>query len=340
MSHNIEKYIRDIIVAHGPLSLDRFIQISSSYYYSNRNPIGENSDFITSSEISQMFGEMLAIYIVEVWREKLQKQFVLIELGPGNGTMMRDILRTLKNFPEVYNGIAEVALVETSIQLAEKQKNALKKFSNLNTNHYQNIEEVDGDNFFVLANEFLDALPIKQFVLKDGDIYELVVSLDEKNNFRYGLIPNVNRMINVEQFKDNQLIELSRQRDEYSQSIAKKISNNKGYALIIDYGYLIPPNKSTLQSVSQHKKLDVFDSIGKSDITSLVNFNQLKCVFTEFNISTEINTQRDFLLDLGILQRAEILSRASPENEKITRQMQRLIDKKEMGELFKVLKTM
>ena len=155
MTRNINNYIKDIININGPLSIDKFMQIASSYYYSNFDSIGQYSDFITAPEISQMFGEVVAIYLSEMWYRKIAAKFTLVELGPGNATMMSDILRTMRNFKDIYNSISEVALIETSDKLRIVQENTLKKFDDIKINWYQDLDELNGEKFIIVANEFL-----------------------------------------------------------------------------------------------------------------------------------------------------------------------------------------
>jgi NADH dehydrogenase [ubiquinone] 1 alpha subcomplex assembly factor 7 len=340
MVQNINNYIKNIININGPLGVDKFTQIASSYYYSNFDSIGQHSDFITAPEISQMFGEIIAIYLSEMWYQKVSTPFILVELGPGNGTMMSDILRTMQNFKEIYNNISEVALIETSSKLQRMQKNTLKNFDNLQINWYQDLDELEGKNFFIVANEFFDALPVKQYLLKEDKIYEVVISLNEENNFTFGLVDNISDIIGIDKFSSNQLIEVSEQRSNYVNKISSKISDNKGLAIIIDYGYINPPNKSTLQAVKKHKKIGLFNNVGESDITSLVDFAKLQENFKKNNIISSIMNQSAFLLRHGISERAKMLVKCGASREKIDYQVNKLISNKEMGDLFKVLITL
>lgn len=339
MKQNINNYIKDIININGPLSIDKFTQIASSYYYSNFDSIGQHSDFITAPEISQMFGEVVAINLSEIWYNKIAAKFTLVELGPGNGTMMSDILRTMQNFKEIYNSIGEVALIETSHKLRMVQENTLKKFDDIKINWYQDLDELHGENFIIVANEFFDAVPIKQYFLKGNKIYEVVISLDKEGYFTFGLVNNVSHLIDINKFGNNKLIELSEQRANYVDKISSKISSNNGGSIIIDYGYLEPLNKSSLQAVKLHKKVELFDNIGESDITSLVDFTSLQKGFEKNNIISNITNQSDFLFKYGIIKRADILVELGALKEKIDFQLNKLTSDKEMGSLFKVLVT-
>ena len=339
MTQNINNYIKDIINNNGPLSIDKFMQIASNYYYSNFDSIGQYSDFITAPEISQMFGEVVAIYLSEMWYRKIAAKVTLVELGPGNGTMMSDILRTMKNFKEIYNGISEVALIETSHKLRIVQENTLKKFDDIKINWYQDLDELHGENFIIVANEFFDALPIKQYFLKDNKIYEIVVSLYKEAKPTIGLVNNISNIVNINKFEGNRLVELSEHRENYVEKISSKISNNNGGAIIIDYGYMEPLNKSSLQAVKLHKKVELFDNIGESDITSLVDFISLQKGFEKNNIASNITNQSDFLFKYGILERGGMLIKSGASKEKIEFQLNKLTSDKEMGSLFKVLVT-
>ena len=339
MKYNITDYIKNIIKNHGPLTIDRFVQITTNYYYNDIDSIGEHSDFITAPEISQMFGEIIAIYLYKTWSIKNKGSFSLVELGPGNGVMMSDILRTIKNFKEMYSLIDEVALIENSLRLKIIQKNTLKKFNRLKINWYTTLENLEGNSFFIIANEFFDILPIKQFYLKGTHIYEIVVSLDKDDNFTYGLSNNLSKLINIQQFKQKKFIEVSEHREYYIEQISKKILNNQGATIIIDYGYLRSPGTSTLQAVKHQQKVNFFHHAGFSDITSLVDFTKIQNCFKKRHIDSNIMNQSDFLIKYGILERAKILLQSGMSEEKVYYQLKKLISRDEMGILFKVLFT-
>ena len=290
-------------------------------------------------KLAKCLVKLYALYLIDIWYKKFNKPITLIELGPGNGTMMQDILRTFKQFKSFYNNIKEVALVETSQYLINKQKSTiLNDFNELNIKWYTNIDDIEGENYLIVANEFLDALPIKQFYLKDNQIYEVVISLSN-NNLIYGLIPNLSNLINNKTFKNSQFIEVSDHRKKYINLISNKISNDRGVALIIDYGYLKNPNKSTLQTVKNHKKVNSLDNIGCADVTSLVNFANVKDNFMSNNISSNIFDQSEFLTANGIFERAKSLIKSGASREKINFQLNKLTSRDEMGTLFKVLIT-
>jgi NADH dehydrogenase [ubiquinone] 1 alpha subcomplex assembly factor 7 len=253
--------------------------------------------------------------------------------------MMSDILRTMRNFKDIYNSISEVALIETSDKLRIVQENTLKKFDDIKINWYQDLDELNGEKFIIVANEFFDALPIKQYCLKDNKIYEAVVSLDQDGNFTFGLINNISHYIDINKFGKNQLIELSEYRANYVDKISNKIFNNNGGAIIIDYGYIEPLNKSSLQAVKLHKKVELFDNIGESDITSLVDFTSLQKDFEKNNIASNTTNQSDFLLKYGIFERGEALIKSGASKENIDFQLNKLTSDKEMGSLFKILVT-
>lgn len=339
MINSISDHIKNIIMINGPLSIDKFIQIASSYYYSNSDSIGQYNDFITAPEVSQMFGEMIAVYLLEECNKKINGPFTLVELGPGNGTMMKDILRTMQIFKNVFKNIDEVALVETSYKLQQLQKNTLNQFDNVKINWYQDLDELEGENFIIVANEFFDSLPVKQYFLKNNNIYEIVVSLDKDNNFTFGFVDKICNFIDIQKFENNLIIELSEHRKNYIDKISNKITNYKGLAIIIDYGYLKPPNNSTLQAVRHHKKVKLFDNVGDSDITSLVNFASLQEDFKRNNIKSKVTSQANFLLKYGILKRGEMLVKFGAANESIDYQINKLISRDEMGDIFKVLIT-
>ncbi|MFQ3307585.1 MAG: SAM-dependent MidA family methyltransferase [Candidatus Midichloriaceae bacterium] len=337
MQYNVEQYIKDLIKIHGYITLDHYMKIVSNYYYSYRDSIGPSSDFITAPEISQMFGEMIGIYLCDIWYKKFQKPFSLVELGPGNGTMMSDILRTIQNFPDIMESLQAVHLVETSKYLINKQKVNLKRFKEIDLYWHENLEEVDGENLFIVANEFFDALPIKQLYVEGDDVKEICVASNPQGNLCLNSIDNTTEL-NRENFPKNiNFLELSADRDFYSSLIANKIFKNNGCALIVDYGYNKLPNKSTLQAIKNHKKVGFFEHVGSSDITSLVDFQSIQNIIQKFDIISNSTTQGEFLINMGIETRAQSLINSGASKEKISKEIDRLCSDKEMGNLFKVL---
>jgi len=326
-------------------TLDKFIEESlynKKYgYYMKQNPFGESGDFITAPNISILFSEMIAIWVISFW-EKLDcpKQFNLIELGAGNGEMMKILVRTFNKFPRFKNS-CKINILEKSELLQRTQKNNIKdaKIKWLN-----NLNELNHFPCIFIANEFFDALPIKQFLKKEKKWYERHVKFTCDKKQEYLDIPfDMKKFEKKIKFKisyNQKFIEYSPLTTKYLKTIIKKIKLNNGGILIIDYAYLEKEMKNTLQAVSKHKYCDVLKDFRNSDITYNLSFNLINKIIKKLGPCSSVSTtQKKFLTKLGILDRAEILSKNMLFSEKadIYFRIKRLIDKNQMGHLFKVM---
>ncbi|MDA8992296.1 SAM-dependent methyltransferase [Candidatus Pelagibacter ubique] len=325
-------------------TLDKFIEESlynkTSGYYMKKNPFGKKGDFITSPNISVLFSEMIAIWVVSFWQNLgCPKKFNLIELGAGNGEMMKVLVNTFKKF-QIFKNSCHIKILERSKLLQKKQKININK---KNVQWLNDLSELDNSPCIFLANEFFDALPIKQFIKKERKWFERHVRFFN-NKFEYFDVPfDMEKFENKIKFKitkQQNFIEYSPQSTEYLKIITNKIKRNNGGILIIDYAYIDKKMKNTLQAVSKHKYCDVLKGFGNSDITYNLSFSLLNRIVKELSSLTSMNTtQGEFLTKLGILERAEILSKKMLFSEKadIYFRIKRLIDKNQMGELFKVM---
>ena len=327
------------------LSLDSFIE-EALYnkkfgYYMKKNPFGKEGDFITAPQISTLFSEMIAIWIVSFWENlKSPKQFNLIELGAGSGEMMKTIVNTFDKFPK-FKSSCNINILEKSELLKKLQKKNIKY---KNIKWLKNINELSNFPSIFIANEFFDALPIKQFLKKKNKWYERYIKFTNYQKPKYFDIPFDMKKLE-EEIKFNishkqKFIEYSPLTMNYLKDITNKIKINNGGILIVDYGYTSKKIVNTLQAVSKHKFSNVLDNYGNSDITYNLSFNLVNQIVHKFGLfSTFTTTQKDFLIKLGILERAEILSKNMPFIKKadIYFRVQRLIDKNQMGDLFKVM---
>ena len=327
------------------LPLDQFIEFALydkvNGYYMKKNPFGKEGDFITAPNITRLFSEIIAIWVLTFWKSiGSPKKFNLLELGAGNGEMMKVIIETLKNFSECFNNC--------NFQIHEKSEFLKKQQQfNLKSEKMTWIDDIKINNLFptiYLANEFFDALPIKQFFKrKDGWFERFVNFKDEKNaEFKEQLIDikNIEQNLKFEISKDQEIIEYSPSSFEYLKDISNLIKNNDGGLLIIDYGYLNLKMKETLLAIKNHKHSNILEDIGDSDITYNINFNLFKKFVGQFNdLNFIITNQKKFLTSMGIIQRAEIISENIPFSKKsdLFYRIRRLIDEKQMGELFKVM---
>ena len=327
------------------LPLDKFIEFAlydkDTGYYMKKNPFGKKGDFITAPNITRLFSEIVAIWAITFWKSiGSPKQFNLIELGAGNGEMIRVIIETLKNFPECFNN-CNFQIHEKSTFLLNLQQQNLESED---VTWVNDIKKVDSYPTIFLANEFFDALPIKQFFKKKKDWFERFVDLKEihKAKFKEHLtdIKKIEKNLKFKISKNQDIIEYSPVSFKYLKDICNIIKKNDGGILIFDYGYLNSKMHETLQAVNNHKFSNVLKDIGDSDITYNINFNLFEKFVNQFNdLNSIISNQKKFLTSMGIMQRAEIISENIPFSKKtdLFYRIRRLIDKKQMGELFKVM---
>jgi len=327
------------------ITLDKFIEESlydKKYgYYMKKNPFGERGDFITAPDISIVFSEMIAIWVISFW-EKINcpKQFNLIELGAGNGEMMRILIHSFSKFPKFMNS-CQISILEKSNLLRRTQKANIKgaKIKWLN-----NLDELNDLPCIFIANEFFDALPIKQFLKKEKKWYERHVKFINNKKLEYSDIlfdmQKFEKQIKFNISYNQKFIEYSPLTTEYLKAIIKKIKLHNGGILIIDYAYLEKEMKNTLQAVSKHKYCDVLKNFRNSDITYNLSFNLINKIIKKLGPCSSLSTtQKTFLTKLGILDRAEILAKNMSFSKKadIYYRIKRLIDENQMGHLFKVM---
>ena len=321
--------------------IDRALYDKKNGYYMKNNPFKKKGDYITSPNISILFSEMIAIWIISFWEKlKKPKKFNIIELGAGNGEMMKQILISFENFPK-FRKCCEIYILEKSNYLKKIQKNKLQDKKVI---WIKNINQISKQPSIFIANEFFDALPIKQFMKVKKKWYERKVKFNEKKNPEFiNVLTNIKKLDKEIGFKisfNQKFIEYSPLVNRYIKLIAKIINKSKGGILIIDYGYMNKNMKDTLQSISKHKYNDVLKQFGKSDITYGINFNLIERIMNKFKLKVSgITSQKKFLLNLGILKRAEIISKNLPFSKKadIYFRIKRLIGENSMGKLFKVL---
>lgn len=339
---NIEK---EIFKKNKILPVDKFfdkVLYNKKYgYYLKKYPFGSQGDFITSPIISSIFGEMISIWLISVW-EKLgePKDFNIIELGPGNGYLSKIFLKVFKKFKK-FHASSNIYLYEKSPILKKIQK---KNILDPNVKWISNFSTIKKGPVFFIGNEFFDAIPIKQFQKKNGVFFEVNFTLNKKNKiekiYRKAKIEDIKLINHYKLINKNKFIEFPKMGLFLINKILRKIIKNSGGIMLIDYGYLKSTNFSSLQSVKNHKKKKLFDDLSFADVTSLVNFKLLEEHFKKKKLKVKkIVTQGFFLKKLGILERANILSKEMNFKEKsdLYYRIQRLIDPKIMGELFKII---
>ena len=287
------------------------MEACNTYYYATRDPLGAAGDFVTAPEVSQMFGELVGAALADCWKRAGAPAAIYAELGPGRGTLAADALRVLRS-----SGFAgEVHFVETSPVLREAQKRAAP-----NAHWHDSIAELPERPLLLVANEFLDALPIREFV---AGIERRVTVVGGGLAFD----------------RDGEIVEVSPARDDAVSAIAAHLVKNGGIALLIDYGHERTAPGDTLQAVSLHRFASVLEAPGERDLTSHVDFEAVAASASKAGAKVSpLVTQGDWLQRLGIDARAQALSRANPDRlEEFNEAIQRLCGAKEMGALFKVI---
>ncbi len=327
------------------IPLDQFINkalYDSEYgYYTKRNPFGSKGDFVTSPNISILFSEAIAVWCVSFW-EKLEKPnpINIVELGPGNGTLAKGLIQSFNNFNK-FKDKYRIYLHEKSRRLKKIQK---KTIASKNVKWINNFNEIKKGPVIIIANEFFDSLPIKQYVYKNKNWYEKYVELKNYNtlNFLYKRVslPNFKKICKLDISKNQKFIEFSIEMINYIKKISKLINIHNGGLICFDYGFQNKKMFNTLQSVKNHSYSKILLNPGKQDITHLINFSFLSNLIKELNLEYEgITNQGFFLKKMGIIERANIISKKYKFKKKLDLfyRLKRLIHPNEMGNVFKVI---
>ena len=337
--------IAALIAAQGPISIAEFMTMAlhdrQGGYYANRDPLG--ADFVTAPEVSQMFGELVGLWLAQAWHDQDKPTNpYLVELGPGRGTLLRDALRALKLMPEFRRALT-VVLVEASPVLRKVQEETLRDCG-VSLNWCENFAaESMRSPLFLIANEFFDALPIRQFVKSKRGWCERMVTLDAGGELAFALSPTALPAALIPANRDGApeggVYEQSAAGEAISEQIAHVIARVGGAALIIDYGYGEPGFGETLQAVGGHAFAEVLAEPGENDLSGHVDFAALAAAARRGGASAFGPVEQgQFLTSLGIVERAEALSRNHL--EVMTAQLDRLVSPDQMGTLFKALALM
>jgi NADH dehydrogenase [ubiquinone] 1 alpha subcomplex assembly factor 7 len=332
--------IAALIAAQGPISVAQFMTMAlhdpRAGYYATRDPFGRSGDFTTAPEISQMFGELLGLWIAQCWHDQGKPHARLVELGPGRGTLMRDALRAIRSAMPAFLESVEIALVEASPTLQKIQAETLSGFTPRWTTHFDN--SLSDRPLFLLANEFFDALPVNQYVNTERGWRERMVTLDDTGALTFAVSPLTAPVgfipANRQAAPLGAFYETSPTSTALMQQSAEIISQKGGAALIIDYGYGADAGfGETLQAVRAHKFAPVLDAPGEADISAHVDFAALtKAAHAGGANAFGPISQGHFLIALGIAQRAQRLQQ--------TKERERLTAADQMGTLFEALAIM
>ncbi|HVV93903.1 MAG TPA: SAM-dependent methyltransferase [Hyphomicrobiales bacterium] len=336
----VEAELRRLIAADGPQPVARLMALANAHYYATCDPFGAAGDFVTAPEISQIFGELVGLWAAAVWQAMgAPDPVLLVELGPGRGTLMADALRAAKVVP-AFRRAAQVHLVETSPTLRDLQAKTLGS-SGVAPAWHADLSALPEGPTIVIANEFFDALPIHQFVAAADGWRERVVGLGADGALAFGLSPPLPIPPAAAGRADGgSLVEVSFAARRVMQDLAQRLTAQGGAALVIDYGYAAGGG-DTLQALRSHRFADPLADPGEADLTAHVDFGALARAAKAAGATVHGPvSQRDFLLALGIEIRAALLAKArGADPATIAAAAARLVDPAPtgMGTLFKAM---
>ena len=344
---SLAERIADDIERHGPMRLDRFWELAlfdpTEGYYATREPFGTAGDFTTAPEISQMFGELVGAWLIAAWRALgAPRPFHLVEIGPGRGTLMSDILRTAGKLDLGFLGAAQLALVETSDRLAALQAQTLARFD-LPVRRLRRLEALPAGPTLLVANELFDAVAIRQFVRRGSAWHERCVGLaGEAFAFVETATEATPPGLPDAPAVEADIWEAAPARQAIAATIGQRIARDGGAALLFDYGHSEPGYGDTLQALERHCFVDPLAEPGRRDITSHVDFASIAEALRMAGAHVSpIVPQGAFLMALGLAERAETLARAEDSARSGTAKTaaERLagIDPGGMGALFKAV---
>lgn len=339
--------LRRLIEAAGPISVADYMSAClfdpADGYYTTSEPFGIEGDFTTAPEISQMFGELVAVWAYSAWVATGRPMpMTFAEIGPGRGTLMADMLRTLDRLDPGFVTRARIAMIEASPRLAEIQKARLTR-GRARPTWFAEISALPRLPLVMVGNELFDALPVRQFVRTAQGWRERMVALDANGELAFvagsagidpALLPR-----EAAQAAEGALFEIAPAREALMDTITARIAEDGGAALFIDYGHLRPGLGDTLQAMRKHAYDDVFAHPGEADLTSHVDFAALAAVAASHGLEAKMTTQGEFLLGLGLVERAGALGAKADDDirERLQGEVERLAGPEAMGNLFKVI---
>jgi NADH dehydrogenase [ubiquinone] 1 alpha subcomplex assembly factor 7 len=326
--------LRRLIASQGPIPVSDYMALANAHYYATRDPLGASGDFVTAPEISQMFGELIGLALADAWDRAGRPEGVrYVELGPGRGTLAADALRAMRAAglePKVH-------FVETSPVLRAAQAQRVPGAA-----WHDDIWTLPEDGpILAVANEFFDALPVRQLVSTETGWRERLVTLEgERFVAAPGpSIPDAAIPGHLRAAPPGTVIETSPTSLAIVRLLGRRINMHGGVALIVDYGHDRPSAGETLQAVRMHEYADPWMEPGEADLTAHVDFESLARAAAEAGVAVHGPVvQGEWLVKLGIDARAEALARAAPDrNEAVRTARNRLVSTEEMGQLFRVL---
>ena len=349
---DLKKAVIRMIEQSGPIDIGRYMSECLCHplygYYTRCKPFGVDGDFTTAPEISQMFGEMVGLCLADYWmRAGAPSDLVWLECGPGRGTLRADILRASKTIPGFHDAV-HVCLMEVSPALRAQQESALLGYDlPYGVQFCEGLDDVPGDcPILVLGNEFLDALPVRQFVKHQGNWKERVIGVDDAREVLcYGLTQAVLDPLSIipkglHAVAEGNVYEFSPARLSFVEQLCGVLKVRGGAALFFDYGDLESKVGNSLHAIRAHEHVDVLAQPGECDLSANVDFEVLAARVCELGATLHgMVEQGVFLQALGIEQRAQTLMKKSSgrQGEDVGKALHRLTDSDQMGALFKVI---
>jgi NADH dehydrogenase [ubiquinone] 1 alpha subcomplex assembly factor 7 len=332
LKERIVEHIRE----NGPMTVAEYMAAClydpEDGYYATRPAIGgESADFLTAPEASQMFGELIGLWCAHEWDALGKPAFNFVEIGPGRGVLMQDMLRATRGIPG-FGDNSNIVLVETSAPLRDEQAERVP-----DAEWAVRLEDAPPGPSLIVANEFLDCLPVRQFVRGEEGWHEKLVGVDEGGALIFGL----SAAIGAPESEDDigAVREIAPALDSVVYELERRLHEAPGRALFIDYGYIAPEGADTLQALKRHTKVSALGTPGEADLTAHVDFGRLATLAA--NAGLEVHgptTQGQFLRTLGLDVRADSLIQANPHHaERLRREVHRLTHAEQMGVLFKVI---
>lgn len=346
----LKQRIVRLIGASGPISVAEYMATClfdpEHGYYTTREPFGVAGDFTTAPEISQMFGELVAVWLYSAWKASGSPAgATFAEIGPGRGTLMKDMLRVLGRLDPAFAANTSVALIETSPRLRDVQKATLAA-SGVDIIWHESIATLPQAPLFIVGNELFDAIPTRQFVRAADGWNERAIGIDANGELAFATGPaRIDTAVLPPEAATavaGTIFEFAPARTAMMETIAERIAAHGGAGLFFDYGHLRPGLGDTLQALCKHRYEDVLANPGEADLTSHVDFAALAGAARANGLEAHGTTQGEFLLAMGLLERAGSLGARGDENarEKIRSEVERLAGPDAMGTLFKALAVM